>query len=91
MSTLWNCLEVNIPMQETACTLDFPIKCYDQFNEDCALIQQSHEFVQDFSSWWLFTLHNSKNSMVHSHPTKRVVPCINVLCISEIIKTLILK
>jgi hypothetical protein len=28
-----------------------------------------------------------QNWKVHSHPTRRVVPCINTLCISEIIKT----
>jgi hypothetical protein len=36
MSTSWNYLEVNFPMQETACPLDFPIKSYDQIIEDCA-------------------------------------------------------
>jgi hypothetical protein len=87
MSTSWNHLEVNFPMQETACPLDFPIKSYDQISEDCAGTQQSHEAVQDFSSWWLFTSHNSRNSKVHLHPTRRAVPCINTLCIYEIIKT----
>jgi hypothetical protein len=36
MSTSWNRLEVNFPMQETACLLDFPIKIYDQISEECA-------------------------------------------------------
>jgi hypothetical protein len=30
MSTSWNRLEVNFPMQEPVCLLDFPIKSYDK-------------------------------------------------------------
>jgi hypothetical protein len=47
MSTSWNHLEVNFPMQETECPLNFPIKSYDPFSEDYAWSQQSHEVVQD--------------------------------------------
>jgi hypothetical protein len=35
MSTSWNRLEVNFPMQETAYPLDFPIKSYDRFSGGC--------------------------------------------------------
>jgi hypothetical protein len=86
MSTSWNCIEVSFPMQETACPLDFPIKRHDRFSEDFAGTQQSHEAVRDFSSWWLFSQHNSRNSKFHSLPTRRIVPCINTLSISQIIK-----
>jgi carboxypeptidase C (cathepsin A) len=67
MSTSWNRLEVNFPMQETVCPLDFPLKRYDQIGEDCARTQQSHEAVRDFSSWWLFTSRNSPETQRSIH------------------------
>jgi hypothetical protein len=51
---------------------------------DCTEDQQPREAPREFSSWWLFIYHNSRNSKVHSHPARRVVACINILCISEI-------
>jgi hypothetical protein len=57
----------------------------DKFRQISSENQFGH--VRDFSSWWLFTSHNSRNSKVHSHAARRVVPCINNLCVSEIIKT----
>ena len=51
---------------------------------DCTEDQQPREAHREFSSWWLFIYHNSRNSKVHSHPARRVIHCINILCISEI-------
>ena len=43
----------------------------------------SHEAPRVFSSLWLLSYHNSRNSKSHLHPPRRVVPCINNPCISE--------
>ena len=71
------------PTQQTSYHLDFLIKIYDQFSGDCTEDKQPREAPRDFSSWWLLSYHNSRNSKSHSHPTRRVVPCINNPCISE--------
>ena len=71
------------PTQQTSYHLDFPIRRYDQFSGDCTEDQQPCEAHQDFSSWWLLSYHNSRNSKSHSHPTRKVVPCISTPCISE--------
>ena len=76
--------QVNFRMQQTSYHLDFPIKSYDRVSGHCTEGQQSGEAPRDFSSWWFLSYHNSRNSKVHSHPTRRVVPYINTLCISEI-------
>ena len=72
------------PTQQTSCHLDFPIRSYDWLSGDCTEDQQPREAPRDFSSWWLLSYHNSRNSKSHSHPTRRIVPCINTICISEI-------
>ena len=51
---------------------------------DCTEDQRPREAPREFNSWWLFIYHNSRNSKIHSQPARRVVPCINILCISEI-------
>jgi len=61
-----------------------PNKEYDRLSGDCTEDQQPHEAPRDFSLWWLFIYHNSRNSKVHSHPERKVVPYITTLCISEI-------
>ena len=64
--------------------LDFPIKSYDRVSRHCIEGQQPGEAPRDSNSWWLLNYYNFRNSKIHSHPTRRVVPCINTLCISEI-------
>ena len=78
------------PTQQISCHLDFPIRSYDWLSGDCTEDQQPREAPRDFSSWWIFVYHNSRNSKVHSHPARRVIPCINILCISEIRRFLII-
>ena len=82
--------QVSFPTQQTSCPLDFPIRSYDRFSGDCTKGQQPREASRDFSSWWHFIYHNCRNSKVHSHPARSVVPCINTLCISEIRRLLII-
>ena len=74
---------VSYPTQQTSYHLDFPIKSYNWFSGDYTEGQQPREASRDFSSWWLLNYHNSRNSKSHSHPTRRVVPCINNSCILE--------
>ena len=76
--------QVNFPTQQTSYHLDFPIRSYDRFSGDCTEGHQPCEAAWEFSSWWLLSYYNSRNSKLHSHPTSRVVPCINTLCISVI-------
>ena len=76
--------QVNFPTQQTPCRLDFPIKSYDWLGRDCTEDHQPCEALRDFSSWRLLSYYHSRNSKVHSHLTRRVVPCIHALCISEI-------
>ena len=61
-----------------------PIKSYDRVSGHYTEGQQPGEAPREVSSWWLLSYYNSRNSKVHSHPTWRVVPCINTICISKI-------
>jgi hypothetical protein len=61
-----------------------PSKDYDRVSGHCTEGQQPGKAPRDSSSWRLLSYYNFRNSKVHSHPTRRVVPCINTLCISEI-------
>ena len=79
----WKAYHFSFPTHQTSYHLDFLIKSYDRFSGDCTEDQQPREVPRDFSSWWLLSYRNSKNSKSHSHPTRRVVPCINNPCISE--------
>ena len=79
----WKPYHVSFPTQQTSYHLDFPIRSYGRFSGDCTEDQQPHEAPRVFSSWWLLSYHNSRNSKSHSHPTRRVVPCISTPCISE--------
>ena len=80
----WKPYHVIFPTQQTSCNLDFPIKSYDRVSGHYTEGQQPGEAPRVSSSWWHLSYYNSRNSKVHSHPTRRVVTCINTICISEI-------
>ena len=82
----WKAYHVSFPTQQTSHHLDFSIRSYDRFSGDCTEDQQPREAPRVFSSCWLLSYHNSRNSKSHSHPTRRVVPCISTPCISKMNK-----
>jgi len=79
----WKPYHVIFPTQQTSYHLDFPIRSYGRFSGDCTEDKQPREAPRVFSSLWLSSYHNSRNSKSHSHPTRRVVSCISTSCISE--------
>jgi hypothetical protein len=77
MSTSWNVLKVNFPMQENTYPLHFAIKSYDSFSGGYKKVNSHASPPRELVSEESFHILSLFISISNSQPTWRVVPSIN--------------